>query len=196
MTGVVPKLRTAQDLTSKRKAGKRRGDNLPARLRFSARRGHTLVELMIGFLILTIVCLCWLEMMGFQNWTKESARREAVEQLHGMMDAFVETVNVDEYSETCTYTISFKGDSVEYTADNPLDYVSPLGLVSSPAIGYRMYLEPAPLSPLRDSGREYWAIGTKSGRYWLCGELYDECNMSTIACGRAFCKMKVFVGGK
>lgn len=173
---------------------KRRGGDLPARLRFSCRGGHTLVELLIGFLILTFVCMSWFEIMGAQNWTKESARREAVEQLHGMMDAFVDIVG-GEYTTERTYVISFSGNAGPVFAMKGLDYVSSLGLESSSSIGYRLYLEQAPVSAARDTGsrRNYWG-GPRGDRYWLCGELYDECGGAVDVCGRAFCKMKVFLG--
>lgn len=68
---------------------KRRGGILPARLRFSARRGVTLVELMISMLILTIVCLSWFEILSIQSAKREALRREGVERLAGMMEAFI-----------------------------------------------------------------------------------------------------------
>lgn len=69
--------------------GKRRGDNLPARLRFVARRGVTLIELLIAMLVLAIACVAWLRIIGIQSARKEARRREAVERLAGMMDAFM-----------------------------------------------------------------------------------------------------------
>ena len=53
------------------------------------RRGVSLVELMISMLILAIVCIAWLEIIGIQSARKEARRREAVERLVGMMDAFM-----------------------------------------------------------------------------------------------------------
>ena len=67
----------------------RRGDSLPGRLRLSARRGVTLVVLLVSMLILTIVCIAWLQIIGIQSARKEARRREAVERLVGMMDAFM-----------------------------------------------------------------------------------------------------------
>ena len=40
-------------------------------------------------LILTLVCVAWLEIIGIQSAKKEARRREAVERLAGMMDAFM-----------------------------------------------------------------------------------------------------------
>ena len=44
---------------------------------------------MISMLILTLVCVAWLEIIGIQSARKEARRREAVERLAGMMDAFM-----------------------------------------------------------------------------------------------------------
>jgi len=57
--------------------------------KFRARCGVTLVELLVSMLILTFVCLAWLEIIGIQSARKEARRREAVERLVGMMDAFM-----------------------------------------------------------------------------------------------------------
>jgi prepilin-type N-terminal cleavage/methylation domain-containing protein len=95
---------------------KHRGENLPGGFTFSSRRGVTLVELMIAMLILTIVCISWLKIIGIQSARKEARRREAVERLAGMMDAFMYEMrkggNVGR--QGATYKIKMEGDVIRF----------------------------------------------------------------------------------
>lgn len=68
---------------------KRWGGSLPRRLPIMAHRGVTLVELMISMLILAIVCMSWFEILSIQSAKREALRREGVERLAGMMEAFL-----------------------------------------------------------------------------------------------------------
>lgn len=83
---------------------KRRGGFLPGRLRVAARRGVTLVELMIAMLILTIVCLSWFEILSIQSAKREALRREGVERLAGMMEAFIASFYLPDGSQAALYS--------------------------------------------------------------------------------------------
>lgn len=108
---------------------KRRGENLPGRLRVAARRGVTLVELMIAMLILAIVCLSWFEILSIQSAKREALRREGVERLAGMMEAFLASfylpngVSADTLNNIGDFT---PGDAVFY---NPSALVSGKGYI-------------------------------------------------------------------
>lgn len=153
---------------------KRRGDFPPGCSRFTSRRGVTLVELMIAMLILTIVCLSWLKIIGIQSARKEARRREAVERLAGMMDAFMYDIRSsfspsEKYYEMQTsktqpgVSISFKQVSGSGLELFPVfdENVSP--------IGYRLGVVK------QDDLREPDRFGDSWGNCkWLVGELYDR----------------------
>lgn len=107
----------------------RRGENLPGRLRVAARRGVTLVELMIAMLILAIVCLSWFEILSIQSAKREALRREGVERLAGMMEAFLASFNLPNgvSDDTLNNIGDFQpGDAVFY---NPSALVSGNGYI-------------------------------------------------------------------
>ncbi len=86
----------------------------------SLRRGVTLVELMISMLILVIVCLSWFEILSIQSAKREALRREGVERLAGMMEAFLASFNLqDGISSVTLNSIGdfLEGDAVIYNPD-------------------------------------------------------------------------------
>ena len=209
MTGVVPKLRTAQDSTSGRKAGKRRGGNLPARLRFSARRGVTLVELMISMLILTLVCVAWLEIIGIQSARKEARRREAVERLAGMMDAFIEitkggTLLSDNKKSTFSKSriknkkyYRMKPNlnlyELEIGSANEKDVLQMFEKEDSP-IGYRLYVVPRSEFPNQGDFSKN-GVWTWDDGLWLFGELYNHSgDLDKDDIGPMFFSLRVALG--
>ena len=79
-----------------------RGVASPAKSGASAHSGVSLVELLIAMFILALVCIAWLQIIGIQSARKEARRREAVERLSGMMDAFLycyRQVNLLEFGD-------------------------------------------------------------------------------------------------
>lgn len=165
-----------------RSASKRRGDTLPARLRFVARRGVTLVELMIAMLILTIVCISWLEIIGIQSARKEARRREAVERLAGMMDAFMyEQKSVSSFS-SCGYYIEDEGNgNISFPKT---DRVMPVFEEDVSPIGYQLRVVKS-TDPLVKDMIENWG-----NKYWLIGLLYDRTDIEP-APGNEFFKLPV-----
>ena len=137
---------------------KRRGGFLPGRLRNASRRGVTLVELMISMLILAIVCLSWFEILSIQSAKREALRREGVERLAGMMEAFAASINMEgkiessnveigEYTFEATNVIrgvgyAFTKQTKENSIDELFDPVMDGGAYSSAACpGYRLYVK-------------------------------------------------------
>ncbi len=98
----------------------RRGESLPVRLRFASRRGVTLVELLIAMLILAIVCMSWFEILSIQSAKREALRREGVERLAGMMEAFLASFTLQNGISSVTLNCigDFQnGDAVLYNPD-------------------------------------------------------------------------------
>ena len=172
---------------------RRRGGCLPARLRrTAARRGVTLVELMVSMLILAIVCLAWLEIIGVQSARREARRREAVERLSGMMDAFLyQCKNNMKVSSGRSYKMEMDKavHALKFTEVGTTNVIQALfdGAVSS--IGYQLCVvkkEDLPGGLFDDN----WG----SGR-WLVGRLYER--SGTVAdAGKPFFTLPVCMEGR
>ncbi|MGN0854784.1 MAG: prepilin-type N-terminal cleavage/methylation domain-containing protein [Kiritimatiellia bacterium] len=161
---------------------KRGGRSLRARVRLHARRGVTLVELMIAMLILAIVCVAWLEIIGVQSARREARRREAVERLAGMMDAFLyvyksKSVSPGCYQMTSGSTLLFEQVSTATAFPLYESDVSP--------IGYR--LDVVTTANLSDAAL-FTGDWTKK---WLVGKLYDR---SGSDAGEPFFTLPVYIG--
>ena len=173
-----------------RSAAKRRGGVLPARLRFSVHRGVTLIELMISMLILTLVCVAWLEIIGIQSARKEARRREAVERLAGMMDAILydpvtlKVFNKNKKTGKITATAaSYCLKTSNYISAEKLtddDEILPVFANEVSSIGYRLKVL---LSKDKLDCSEKFVTNKEFGNnwcnndgpcYWLVGELYDH----------------------
>ena len=163
----------------------------------SFRRGVTLVELMIAMLILAIVCVAWLEIIGIQSARKEARRREAVERLAGMMDAFM-YINKDKVSEGFyrrereiasvvgddKYTFeSVDGEVITFKAESDGSQIRKVFSDDVSPVGYRLYAvkRSALGNPTGTTANEKYKFaplqtdtewGSKS--VWLVGELYDH----------------------
>lgn len=177
---------------------KRRGEGLPARLRFVARRGTTLVELLIAMLILTIVCIAWLEIIGVQSARKEARRREAVERLAGMMDAFMyenrnnHSLNFGDYRMNLNLLIG-KID-FEYCGDSD---VHPMYEQEISPVGYRISVVTKD-----DLPGQIWFDGWEDLEQkgeeplvarWVVGRLYNQ-NGRLADAGKPFFTLPVCFG--
>ena len=166
----------------------RRGDSLPGRLRLSARRGVTLVELLISMLILAIVCIAWLQIIGIQSARKEARRREAVERLAGMMDAFLHESRDKGASTGVNYM-------VRTNANHAIDIVKSTVEISAmfdgdvSPIGYQLRV--VNMSQLDN----YVEFGSNWGTCkWLVGKLYNRSNCSEADAGKPFFTVPVCLG--
>ncbi len=168
----------------------RRGDTPPGRIRASAHSGVSLVELMIAMLILTLVCVAWLQIIGIQSARKEARRREAVERLVGMMDAFMymnrgvnPSVGAYYMSRTGAQTITFHSDSGTDIVHSMFDQdISP--------IGYQLRVIDSEILP--DQTRV--GTGWGSRRKWLVGMLYGSSG-SVEESGKPFFTLPVYMLG-
>jgi len=143
----------------------------------SVRRGVTLVELMIAMLILAIVCVAWLEIIGIQSARKEARRREAVERLAGMMDAFMD-YHKDKYTkkkkdkniQKGCYTLQIDGSGVSSVPVG--DSVLNLVFTNDATICYRLcVVNGLPNEELLDN--QDLMTGGWANKKWLIGKLYD-----------------------
>jgi len=148
------------------------------------RRGVTLIELMISMLILAIVCVAWLQIIGIQSARREARRREAVERLAGMMDAFIAIktrpeqikagcyqlvgLNEDDKDIVLNHEISFRYDGNEDTR-----YYVYNGEIST--ICYQLKVEqPNSLLSINQAKGWWQANSSKYPCAWLVGRLYDK----------------------
>lgn len=172
---------------------KRRGGILPARLRFSAHRGVTLIGLMISMLILTLVCVAWLEIIGIQSAKKEARRREAVERFAGMMDAFLYYKTGDRVSWITTgyYCMSLSKEGgaefsgLDFKEDCNAADVYPMFENSISPIGYQLCVTDS-----MSAGYVGW-----NGCRWVEGRLYNHSGKKTDA-GDPFFTLRVCLGVK
>lgn len=172
---------------------KRRGDNLPVRLRFAARRGLTLIELLIAMMVLAITCVSWLKIIGIQSARKEARRREAVERLAGMMDAFM-YVKKTGTQEGSWRQVSLDPLVFDKTAkiSEPIEDLSP--------IGYRIcvvknlkYLSAADNEALFEGHAGSFA-GDWQTKKWLVGMLYNNDGATEKEAGKPFFVLPVCLG--
>ncbi len=169
----------------------------PSRVMHAARRGVTLVELMISMLILTIVCISWLQIIGIQSARKEARRREAVERLVGMMDAFL----YDTRQGSTSQGVALKQNAyyaVETNAFNMVtvkslnndDAIRPIFDGSVSPIGYQLSVVARGRLP-KPSGfpSEHWGSVK-----WLVGKLYDRSGCRESEAGTPFFTLPVCLG--
>ena len=174
----------------------------PSRAAAAARRGVTLVELMISMLILTIVCISWLQIIGIQSARKEARRREAVERLAGMMDAFLYCTQNVKHSRLTTggYKMTVDvGGKVALEKEVGVNEVYPVFENGESPIGYRLLV--VEIAGLRDEGLPVelfkgWDLSLSDGIVprWMVGKLYDRSNCSVNDAGRPFFTLPVCLG--
>ena len=124
----------------------------------------TLVELMISMLILALVCVAWLEIIGIQSAKKEARRREAVERLAGMMDAFMYIKRNSGASADlgCCYIESQSEGKLGVKRDKNTNTVRPM--FENESLGYQLCVTD-------DLPKGF--VGWNGGR-WLEGRLYNQ----------------------
>ena len=176
-----------------RDAHKRRGDNLPARLRFTVHRGVTLVELMISMLILTLVCVAWLEIIGIQSAKKEARRREAVERLVGMMDVFMfvarnNSLERKKISSNSYYFFERNGDAIKISPASGGKAVYPVFEDNVSPVGYQLSVVETKSLPDHEK-----FVNWDSTCRWLVGKLYDGNSLNGVDKGPFF-TLPVFLG--
>lgn len=175
-------------MTGKKSKGRLRGGFLPARLRIASRRGTTLVELMISMLILAIVCIGWLEIIGIQSARKESRRREAVERLAGMMDAFIYEKLGGGVSTSTAYHMTINGTKLSFEKDDSgTNVVHAMFADGVSPIGYQLCIVAEGDLPDKDLFYNW------GGKRWLVGRLYNgNGNLGNV--GRPFFTLPVCLG--
>ena len=149
----------------------------------------TLIELMISMLILTLVCVAWLEIIGIQSARKEACRREAVERLAGMMDAFmydslltrpggvvkVNQMNGQRSFQTGDYRIDQSAGLLSAVKlPSGTIQIQPLYETDISPIGYRLrVVDMMTLDYCNEFGNN-WRNSKGKKSSWLVGELYDH----------------------
>ncbi len=183
-------------MTTKRfhvaRKGKQREVGPPARLRFSARRGVTLVEVLISALILTIVSVAWFKIICIQSARKEARRREAVERLAGMMDAFLyENRTVEEFARSYEVSVNTNINALTCIAlgDDKVDYVHPMFENDVSPVGYRLSVVVK-----KDWEDGYRFTNWPSRVKWLVGELYNKSGCTKSEAGPPFFQLPVCLG--
>lgn len=131
-------------------------------------------------LILAIVCVAWLEIIGIQSAKKEARRREAVERLSGMMDAFMYINKNTSSVATGFYEELVKGDIIGFKAKGADSTVYEMFTDGTSSIGYQLHVF--------DRNGAGW-----DGCSWLEGRLYDLTG-STNDVGNAFFSLSVCLG--
>lgn len=160
-------------------------------------------------LILAIVCTAWLEIIGIQSAKKEARRREAVERLSGIMDAFMYIyrkggavagnyrVKTEDYHMEVLNEVSFEPDP-------NANIVRPVFKGEISPIGYQLQV-------IRYDGDVISGVGGLpemnlfvgfSGwnvpwyadhSFWLVGRLYDKNGMPDEFC-KVFFTLPVYLG--
>ena len=175
-------------MTGKESKGRLRGGFLPARLRIASRRGTTLVELMVSMLILAIACIGWLEIIGLQSARKEARRREAVERLSGMMDAFLYCYRNKSCTLSCYSVKTNANRTISFPTCGNSDVQALFDGDVSP-IGYQLaVVAKKDLPSSVDFGNNWGSCK------WLVGRLYNLSNCTTNDAGRPFFTLPVCLG--
>ena len=166
----------------------RRGESLPVRLRFASRRGVTLVELMISMLILTIVCIACLQIIGIQSARKEARRREAVERLSVMMDAFIYKYRASVREGSHHVVMNRSTRYLDFVPDNSTNDVHAVFDDGVSPIGYQLCVVRYNNLPYKDN-----FDGWNTSHRWLVGRLYDQ-NGAVANVGKPFFTLPVCLG--
>lgn len=151
------------------------------------RRGVTLVELLIAMLILTIVCIAWLQIIGIQSARKEARRREAVERLSGMMDAFMCKFRGECFIPEGGYKMKLDESwGVLSFLDAKREDVHPVFDEEVSPIGYQLRVVTKKDLPDAEKFDNSWGESN-----WLVGRLYDRSNCTTNDAGKPFFTLSV-----
>ena len=156
------------------------------------RRGMTLVELLVSMLILTLVCLAWLEIIGVQSARRESRRREAVERLPGMMDALLYEYRNASSDPGTSYkmVMNESARSLKFELDTTTNVVHALFDASISSIGYQLCIVNKKDVPQAHLFGDNWGSGC-----WLVGRLYERSGAVADA-GKPFFTLPVCMWGQ
>lgn len=158
--------------------------------RVSARRGVSLVELLIAMLILALVCIAWLEIIGIQSARKEARRREAVERLAGMMDAFmyIKFNDAESVANNACYKFERSGPTLKFVKDAGTNTVHAVFDNGVSPVGYQLHVVKRPLLP-EGASFTNWVESSR----WLVGRLFERSGTIGEA-GRPFFVVPVYLG--
>ena len=133
------------------------------------------MELAISMFVLALVCISWFKILGLQSARKEARRREAVERLAGMMDAFLYCHGRD-FPATGSYRMEMDGATVSFPKDGTDGEVHPLFDGDVSPIGYRLCIVEKEDLPEADRFEGwYYTVGRRQyERWWLVGRLYEN----------------------
>ena len=168
---------------------------------------------MIGFLIMTIICISWFTIAQIQSAKKEALRREAVERLSGMMDAFTEysiwsdAINNANDPVGCSWW--FDEERIQFK-ERGFNLVSKMfesepvwdsdrrrwKLEAISPIGYRLYITSLGdyIAESRFHRRDDY-LNWSDTDYVLVGELYDRNgDIREVDFPSPFCSFKIFLG--
>ena len=155
------------------------------------RRGVTLVELMVSMLILAIVCIAWLQIIGIQSARKEARRREAVERLAGMMDAFLYE-NRTKSPAAAVYFMEKQGGDDDfpriYFSKDSKGEVHPIFEGDVSPVGYQLCVVQKANLPNQEK-----FVNWGSGK-WLVGKLYNRSDCLETEAGKPFFTLPVCMG--
>ena len=156
------------------------------------RRGMTLVELLVSMLILTLVCLAWLEIIGVQSARRESRRREAVERLPGMMDALLYEYRNQAFSAGTSYKMVMNeaAHSLVFESTKTTNVVHALFDSSISSIGYQLCIVNKKDVPGGSLFGDNWGSSP-----WLVGRLYERSGAVSDA-GKPFFTLPVCMEGR
>jgi hypothetical protein len=135
--------------------------------------GFSLIELMVGTLLIVIVFISWLRICNFQAIRKESLRLAGIEKAAGYLDFMAEQTEGPGY-----YRIDFTNQA--YQAGSTDSTVKPL-FDATDLIGYTLWVE------------SRVASGGWPNANWAVISLYDEHGVATNDAGRPFSTMSVFM---
>ena len=171
-----------------RSANKRRGDNLPVRLRFATRRGTTLVELLMAMLILAIVCVSWLEIIGIQSARKEARRRESVDRLSGLMDAFMYMNKSSVTEGSFRFELNESINQLLFLEDSSTNVVHAIFDPDVSPVGYQLLVVKKTALNNYEQFESWW-----DSKKWLVGRLYER-NGTIDEAGKSFFTLQVYLG--
>ena len=124
-------------------------------------------------LILTIVCIAWLEIIGIQSARKEARRREAVERLAGMMDAFMYMNKSYVVGGNYHLELNENINRIQFKRDDDAKIVHAVFDQEISPIGYQLSVVEKEDLENMESFVGWWDYEWDAPK-WLIGRLYDR----------------------
>lgn len=149
--------------------------------------------MLVAMSILAIVFVAWFEIIGVQSARREARRREAVERLAGMMDAFMECYR-DKYksSDIKDGFYAVNGDTMQvsklFTYDKSDQSVKQMFPGDISSIGYRLNV--VKISTMEE--KSYFQDWKGTSTRCLVGELFDR-SEDVAASGKPFLTLRAFL---